>query len=415
MTYEVERPTYEVVGPLERFDERDTVFVREGLMPGSPEEREYHARHPELVEIDRRLAAFHRRKIHAPPKVPEDSLNEPFYESTFGSAAPLAQPNAVDGPVASYRVEVDPVEMAHRIKVVARHLGAWLVRIGPLNPAWVYTHRGSRPMFEEDLHNPVFLSSVPKGYQGLKYGDPIEIDHQYAISMAFPQDLCLVGTSPSLVSEFEIGRVYAASALAAVELGKYIRGLGYPARAHLIRNYGVLAVPVAADAGLGELARCGYIVTKELGANFRLVCVTTDLPLALDKPVDFGIQDFCEKCLKCADNCPSQAIPSGGKLELRGARKWKVDAEKCYLYWGSQGAACAICQVVCPWTKPRTLFHRFVSQIATRVPAARRFLVKADDWFYGAKYKRAPLPDWARERQLEVGDSPRPRKSAPRH
>jgi len=397
MAHEVERPTYEVVGPLERFDERDNVFAREAYLPGSPEEREYHARHPELVEIDRRLARFIEEKIDNPPEVPEDPLNEAFYETTFGSVAPLAQPDAVDGPVNSYRVEVDPVEMARRIKAIARHLGAYLVRIGPLNPAWVYTHRGVRPFFEDYRDNPPLFTGVPEGYQGLKYSDPIEINHRYAISMAFPQNAALIRTTPSLVSDFEVGRVYAASALAAVELGKYIRALGYPARAHHLRNYGVLLVPVAVDAGLGELARCGYVINKELGANFRLACVTTDLPLAVDKPVDLGVQDFCEKCLKCADTCPSQAIPSGEKVEVRGVKRWQVDAEKCLLYWGSQGAACAICQVVCPWSKPPTLFHRSVAEIATRIPQARRFLIKADDLVYGAKYRPAPFPEWLRQ------------------
>jgi reductive dehalogenase len=395
MAHEVEKPTYEVVGPLERLDERDTVFAREILTPGSPAEKEYHARHPELVEIDRRLARFIQRKIDNPPEVPEDPLNEAFYEATFGSVAPLAQPDAVDGPVDSYRVEVDPVEMSRRIKIIARHLGAHLVRIGPLNPAWVYTHRGVRPFFEDYRADPPLFTGVPEGYQGLRYGDPIEINHRYAISMAFPQDLRGVDTTPSLLADLEVGRVYATSALAAVELGKYIRALGYPARAHHLRNYGVLLVPVAVDAGLGELARCGYAITKELGANFRLVCVTTDLPLAVDKPVALGAQDFCEKCLKCADNCPPRAIPAGDRVEVRGVMKWNVDAEACLLYWGSQGVACGICQVVCPWTKPPTLSHKFVAEIATRVPAARRFLVKADDLVYGAKYKAAPLPGWA--------------------
>jgi reductive dehalogenase len=395
VAHEVDRPTYEIVGPLQRFDERDNVFAREALLPGSPEEREYHTRHPELVEIDRRLAAFIQEKIDSPPEVPADPLAEPFYDATFGSVAPLAQPDAVDGPVSAHRVEVDPAEMSRRIKAVARQLGAYLVRVGPLNPAWVYSRRGVRPFFGGYEANPPLFTGVPEGYQGLSYGEAIEINHRYAISMAFPQNPRLIRTAPSLVSDFEVGRVYAASALASIQLGKYIRGLGYPARAHHLRNYGVLLVPVAVDAGLGELGRCGFVMSKELGANFRLVCVTTDLPLAVDKPVDLGVQDFCEKCLKCAENCPPRAIAAGDKVEVRGVKKWQVDAEKCLRYWGSQGAACAICQVVCPWSKPRTLFHRFAAEIAIGVPKARRFMVKADDWVYGARFRPASVPDWA--------------------
>ncbi len=402
MAHEVERPTYEVVGTLERFDERDTLFAREALMPGSKEERAYHELHPELVEIDRRLARFIQEKIDNPPEVPEDPLNEAFYDTTFGAVAALAQPDSVDGPVNSHQVKVDnPEWMSHRIKAVARILGADLVRIARLNPAWVYSHRGARPFFSDYPANPPLFSGVPDGYTGLTYGDPIQIDHRYVISMAFPQDPDLVRTGPSLLNDFETGRVYALSALVAVELARYIRALGYPARAHHLRNYGVMMVPAAVDAGLGELARCGYLVTKELGANLRLVSVTTDLPLAVDRPVDLGVQDYCEKCLKCAENCPPRAIPFGDKVDVRGVRKWKIDEVKCLLYWGSQGAACGICQVVCPWSKPRTPFHRFVGEIATRAPWARRFLTRADDLVYGARYKPQPYPGWA-----EVGRSP---------
>ena len=101
------------------------------------------------------------------------------------------------------------------------------------------------------------------------------------------------------------------------------------ARAHHVRNYCVLVVPVAVDAGLGELARSGHLLHKTCGLNLRLSCVTTDLPLAHDDPVDIGVQRFCDDCLKCARNCPVGAIPEGAKTEVRGIRKWQMDPEKC--------------------------------------------------------------------------------------
>jgi reductive dehalogenase len=396
MSHEVENPTYEVVGPLERFDERDNLFARERLTPGSPEERAYHALHPDLEEVDRRLAAFIEGKAETQLHHHEDWMGTAFYNATFGSIAALAQPDMVDGPVSPQKVGANPAEMARRVKKLARYLGADLVRIGPLNPAWVYSHRGCPPFFEGYQANPPLFDGIPDGYHDLKWGDPIEIPHRYAISMAFAQDDPLTRTTPSPVSDLVVGQVYARSALASVQLARYIRALGYPARAHHIRNYGVLVVPVAVDAGLGELARSGYLITKELGLNFRLACVTTDLPMALDSPVDLGVQDFCQKCLKCAETCPVGAIPQGERVVVRGVRKWKLDEVKCLLYWGHVGSACAICQVVCPWSKPRTPFHRFVAEIATRVPAARRFLVWADDLVYGAKFEPRPIPEWVK-------------------
>ncbi len=399
MSHEVDVPTYEIVGALERFDERDNVFARERLVPGSPEELAYHAQHPELVEIDRHLASFILR-VSGQDEKEKDPLAISLYAATFGTLAPLAQPDVVDGPVYHHPVAAEPRVMARHVKALARRLGADQVRIGPLNPAWVYSHRGCPPFFTDYPPNPPLFSGVPEGYTGLRWGDPIEVPHRYAISMAFGQELTLISAGPSPASDFELGRVYARSTLAAVQLAAYIRGLGYAARAHHLRHYDVLVVPVAIDAGLGELGRCGYVINKGLGANFRLSCVTTNLPLLLDRPVDLGVQDFCQKCKKCAENCPTQAIPHGDKVVVRGVRKWQIQAEKCLLYWGHCGSACTICQSVCPWSKRRTLFHRAVAEVAVRVPAIRRALVWADDLVYGARFKPADAPWWARGEDL---------------
>jgi len=392
LNYEVDRPTYEVVGELSRFDERDTVFARERLVPGSPEERAYHAAHPDLIEVDRRIVAF----IEAVNR-PEESASQvdaALYSATFDPIAGLALPDVVDGGVAPERVEADPAVMAGRIKALARHLGADDVRIGPLNPSWVYSHRGTPPFFADYEPNPPHFEGLPADYGDLEWGDPIEVPHRYAISMAFAQDWDLLRTGGTPFSDFEVGRVYASSALVATQLAAYVRALGWPARAHHLRNYGVLVVPVAVDAGLGELGRCGYLIHPRLGANLRLACVTTDLPLALDPPVDLGIQDFCDKCLKCATNCPSGAIPQGEKVVVRGVRRWQIDPVKCLLYWSHLGSACTVCQVVCPLSKPPALSYRVLARLAFRVPALRRALIWADDVVFGARFRPASPPDW---------------------
>ncbi|HUW12658.1 MAG TPA: reductive dehalogenase [Anaerolineae bacterium] len=392
MSHEVDQPTYQVPGPLSRFDERDSVFARERLVPGSPEEIAYHTIHPELVAMDARLARF----IHTvdAPAQSTDQLNGALYQGSFGPVAALGQPDIVDGQAADGRLEISPAAATLRIKSLARHLGADDVRIGPLNPAWIYSHRGSPPFFDHYPANPPHFSGVEPGTGGLRWGDPISLSHKTAISMAFAQDRALLRTGGTPYSDLEIGRVYANSALVATQLAAYIRALGWSARAQNLRHYDVLLVPVAVDAGLGELGRCGYLIHPRLGANLRLVCITTDMPLDTDLPVDLGIQDFCAKCLKCATTCPSRAISEGEPVEVRGVLKWKLDEAKCLLYWGHLGSACAICQTVCPWSKPPTLFHRMVAEVAVRVPRARRMIVKADDLFYGRKFSPAPPPHW---------------------
>ena len=374
---------------MSRFDERDNVFSRERLEPGSAYERAYHEAHPELIKIDRRIAAF----IEAvnQPGESASQVDTALYSATFGPVKGLALPDVVDGEVAPTQVEPDPARMARRIKAIARHLGAADVRVGPLNPAWVYSHRGTPPFFPGHAPNPPHFDGLPAGYRDVQWGDPVAVPHRYAISMAFAQDRGLVGTGGTPFSDFEVGRVYGLSALVATQLAAYIRAMGWPARAHHLRNYGVLVVPVAIDAGIGELGRCGYLIHPRLGANLRLACVTTDLPLALDPPVDLGIQDYCAKCLKCATNCPSGAIPSGDPVVVRGVRKWPIDPVKCLLYWAHLGSACTICQVVCPWSRP---LHRVVAPVAFNVPFARRFLIWTDDLLYGARFRAAAPPAW---------------------
>jgi reductive dehalogenase len=340
----------------------------------------YHKAHPEWREVDHRLWSSLKRMDDRLP------AHLAVRNAAFAAAMDLARPDVVEGPPTVHRVEVDPTRMSRRIKQLARQFGADLVRIGPLRPEWVYTHRGVRPYFDD----------APPGYSGKHWGDEILITHPRAISLGFTQRGDVLRTGPSPASDVETGRVYSLSAMTAVHVAHYIRELGYSARAHHVYNYGVMVVPVAVDAGMGELGRCGYLITKEYGANLRLSCVTTDLPLEEDPAVDLGMQDFCRKCLKCAHNCPPGAIPTGEPELVRGVLKWAIDPVRCLLFWGAQQAGCPICQVVCPWSKPQTLFHRLVAQVAVHAPFARRFLVWADDLAYGRRYRQHPLPEWAR-------------------
>ena len=61
------------------------------------------------------------------------------------------------------------------------------------------------------------------------------------------------------------------------------------------------------------------------------------------------------------------------------------------------GTACAICQTVCPWSKPENLFHAAVAELAIRVKCARRMLVWGDDLVYRRKHRRVPAPGWLEE------------------
>jgi epoxyqueuosine reductase QueG len=148
---------------------------------------------------------------------------------------------------------------------------------------------------------------------------------------------------------------------------------------------------MAVDCGLGELSRAGYLLTKEFGLGLRLAIVTTDMPLTHDKPVDIAAQSFCETCKICAEECPIGAIPMGGKVEYNGVKKWKLDEEKCYRYWHAVGTDCGLCMMSCPWTKPSTLFHRTMSELASVKGPHQTLMTQAQKLFYG-KFKGVPRP-----------------------
>ncbi|MCL5959606.1 MAG: reductive dehalogenase, partial [Chloroflexi bacterium] len=349
--------------------------------PDTPEYLEYYAAHPELEEIDEKLRIFYDEDLA------REQRAKAFPENPFALAIgstwrmiPGALGNAVDGPVGSQKVPVNPHKAAESVKGIGRYFGADLVRIGHLNPAWVYTHNGR--WF----------------YEGQKRGQRNTLSHRYAITMIFAQSwpMIVAGREPSLSSEIDCGHIYGKMAVAGVKLAAYIRSLGYPARAHHVANYQVLQVPIAVDAGVGELGRNGYVISKEFGPAIRLATVTTDLPMTLDEPVEIGIQDFCARCRKCAEACPAKAIPVGERVVVRGVRKWKLDEVKCYRFWNAKGADCFICMAVCPWTKPSNPLHRISRELASRSSLARSILIRADDLFFGRKPTASPYPDWLR-------------------
>ena len=354
----------------ERVDERDTMFARGEYIPGTRKYEIYYTKlHPEKKEFD--------DIFHSLPDVCEGgSLYEPLNSKICGAEFSFITNllNAVDGEVAEEKIEVSPEEMTKRIKGFTRYLGADLVGIAPVEERYFYSHVGRGP--EE-------------------WGKEIEVKHKYAISFAVEMDYEMVSNAPFIPTSIESAKQYERAALISVTLANYIRSIGYSARAHISEsNYQAMLPPFAYLAGIGELGRMGYIITKEFGPRVRLGLVTTNLPLVPDKPRTFGVQDFCTFCKKCAENCPSRAIPLGDKTVVRGVEKWQIDYEKCYLFWRKIGTDCALCMYTCPYGKATNLFHSLIRSYSTLSHFARRVCKIGDDFFYGRKPRKKAYPEW---------------------
>ena len=144
----------------------------------------------------------------------------------------------------------------------------------------------------------------------------------------------------------------------------------------------VLHTPLILESGLGELSRIGELVLNPfVGPRFKSGVITTDMPLEPDRPIDFGLQDFCGKCQKCARECPCTAIPFGDKIMFNGYEMWKPDVEKCsrYRIVNQAGSMCGRCMKTCPFNLEGVLAERPFLWMAMNAPFTRKWLADLDD------------------------------------
>ena len=109
-------------------------------------------------------------------------------------------------------------------------------------------------------------------------------------------------------------------------------------------------VPLAYDAGLGEIGMSNHLVTLEHGDNIRLGAVFTNLELDLDSPVDFGLTEFCKHCALCLINCPSHSITHLTRM-VNGRQFYKFNENSCFDLWAKAGTDCGVCIQSCPFTQ----------------------------------------------------------------
>lgn len=228
-------------------------------------------------------------------------------------------------------------------------------------------------------------------------GSPIEPYHRYAIVILIDQGYeTMEGASgDDWISGAQSMRAYMRAQLLGGVVGSQIRRLGYGARGHSVMDQDVLHIPLILNSGLGELSRIGELVLNPfVGPRFKSGIITTDLPLAVDQPIDFGLQDFCNKCSKCARECPCAAIPFGDKIMFNGYEMWKPDVEKCarYRITNAAGSMCGRCMKTCPWNIEGVLAERPFLWSAMHLPFTRSWIASLDDRVGNGRIN--PLKKW---------------------
>jgi len=365
------------VGEVTRLDESCTVFVRNrGLPEGSEPYRTFYQAHPEWEARDRQrrqrglLGVLGSIDNGYQPNVA--MVHAAFEIPDFLGQQARAEPFP-DIPA----VELTPDKASSIVKNFALHLGAQMVGICELNPAWVYARRG-------EIH-----------YNNWEeWGGEITDLPRYAVVFLLEMKREHVMSAPHTPSVVESAVNYAKGAYVSTLLARWFSHLGYRGVAEHTRNYDLILPPLAVDAGLGEVGRQGYLIAPRFGARVRIFAVLTDMPLTPDRPLSLGVEEFCRKCKKCADSCPSRSIPLGDKTVCRGFEKWKLDEESCFAYWARVGTDCSICMAICPFSRPNTPFHRLIRWLVGRSALAKMLFPAIDNVIYGKRWKVRRVPDW---------------------
>ncbi len=381
----VDHPTYEVVGETQRMHTVEDIFSRNRLLrrtmrPGKgggkpqwtremgveslPEPlKSYYTKNPQsFVEFWKTIEASEKQRENWEKYKFQFAIadawshaNSSSLRGRDGRGAFPAEPDGAPEESDFKNILEEPLSFKSKdhaselIKEVAHNFGATLVGITKLNQDWVMQGR----------------------LRGVGYNDFEVPEHwQYAIVVAVPHEWDTMYANPVYGSSYD---AYAQLRQIGGKLEVFIRDLGYPSRAQVPPvSYDVMVPPMAVDAGLGEQGRHGFLVTPELGSNTRLAAVLTNISMTVDKPIDVGIHDFCNKCKICAEQCPSNAIKSDDAPQtvVNGYKRWRVDHDACFRIWNtvatSHPRGCRVCIAVCPYSRKNNWLHTISREVDAR-------------------------------------------------
>ena len=316
---------------MKRYDERNTLFSRVNLKQGTPEYDAFYQRNPSFKSKD------------------DEQRNRPFRDNlrkdqTFKELFfPLTKHNKnyikhVFDMVESYPIHTPrvlvPKTFSKNLKEIAKYYGATDVGITTLSDYSYYSHLGGlSEQLDKDTYNQV-----------------VTPHYTTAIVFTIAMDRSMMNRAPQYEELLTTEQAYVDIATVGSRLAMYIKDLGYNAMFNNSEYYLAPLVPLAYDAGLGQIGMVNHIVTKEHGNNVRLGAVFTTLQIETDAPIDFGLTEFCKQCALCVINCPSQAI-SFKTRDVNGRPFYKFDDNKCFDIWLKAGTDCGTCISTCPFTQ----------------------------------------------------------------
>ncbi|MCL1834835.1 MAG: hypothetical protein FWG48_01630 [Oscillospiraceae bacterium] len=317
----VDKPTVAMPGPIERRMRADNaaVRIRNGLY--GPEIAEKAAGFIHRYPLGAVISEVRSRIANTPPSEPGKQPGRP--------------------PVTLPKLDVpdDPKALSRNLKALGYFLGADAVGVCVAPPTC---------FFADDAQGNPYVNKYPNAVVFLKRNDR-------ATTMATDgQDMIVDATAQ---------RTYLHLTMISEIVLSYVKMLGFGAESsdlHVNKNQ---MPPLIIEAGLAEASRIGIALNPFFGADFKSTAILTDAPLLPDKPIDFGLQEYCGRCGICAEHCIGSAISKGAKELYNGYEKWIFDADKCFYSTAvmENGSNCFVCIMMCPWTRPNTAPEDFRS------------------------------------------------------
>ena len=313
-----------------RYDERNTMFSRVRLKPNTEHYKTYYNDKPDLKAVDDAL----RLKAIRDGLRASDAFKARFFPLTNHNNAVLKSlHDTVDATPLGKRVNVGRA-FATNIKATAKHYGAADVGIVKLKADHYYQAHGG----------------VSEAIGKNNYGAPIVPRYTHAIVYAIPMALSYINRSPHYESMLETENAYLKIAFTGARLALYLKQLGYKSVFQSEAYYETPMVPLAYDAGLGQIGMANHIVHPHFGNRIRLGAVLTTMSLEEDQPIDFNLEAFCKRCALCLMNCPSHSIKPGKRMR-NGRPFYRFIDHTCYAMWLRSGTDCGTCIQSCPFTQ----------------------------------------------------------------
>ena len=213
-----------------------------------------------------------------------------------------------NGPIARQKAAVeDPVAMAASVKARARHFGAGIVGIAPFTDDAQFAGR--------------------------------DIKYRYAICLGFPMDQRDMQYVPQKRAGIEVMRAYVRSTKTAVDLARYIRSLGWPARAYGLNCNDILQVPLSINAGLGQLGKHGSGDFKGIRLQFSTLDRPDRSPARMRRAGGYRCRRSLPELPPVHNRLSAWGAIFDEKKTVRGTDKWYVDFDKCVPYFTKRSPA----------------------------------------------------------------------------